>query len=189
MSKRLSCVLEYWKVYSTKVPIKGQFMISAILLLLQGICGMSYGTSCLIRLRTKFKTFIDKKNLKDLQCRHSATMRSKVRQLSWNSLCNRSAQFSFSLSFAFILVLQIAVGTIFPSLLISGIIWPIEAMPAWVKVLTNISPITYTGIAMRDVACRGWGFTSFNVWFGFVVLLLWTGFFNLIAVVVLTVRR
>jgi ABC-type multidrug transport system permease subunit len=86
-------------------------------------------------------------------------------------------------------VLQIAVGTIFPSLLISGIIWPIEAMPGWVKVLTNFSPITHTAAAMRDVACRGWGITYFSVWFGFVVILLWIGFFNLIAAIVFTIRQ
>ena len=50
---------------------------------------------------------------------------------------------------------DIAIGSIFPSLLISGIIWPIEGMAGWVKVLSNFSPLTHTAEAMRCVFSRG----------------------------------
>lgn len=86
-------------------------------------------------------------------------------------------------------VLQMAIGTIFPSLLMSGIIWPIEGMPKWMRIMTNFSPLTHTAEAMRSVASRGWGLTYFNVWFGIVTVILWSLFFNIVAAFVFTVRQ
>lgn len=80
------------------VAIRGSVIISAILLMLQGFCGMSYG-------------------------------------LTISSFSDTEVQ-----------VLEIAIGTIFPSLLLSGIIWPIEGMAKWVRVMTNFSPLTHTGL-------------------------------------------
>ncbi len=124
-----------------KVTIKGPFILSAILLLLQGFCGMSYG-------------------------------------LGISAISDNEVQ-----------VLELAIGTIFPSLLLSGIIWPVEGMPHWVRVLTNFSPLTHTAEALRSIASRGWGITYFSVWFGFVAVILWSLFFNIIAAIIFTVRQ
>ena len=86
-------------------------------------------------------------------------------------------------------VLEIAIATIFPSLLLSGIIWPVEGMPSWVRTLTNISPLTHTAEAMRSIASRGWGITHYSVWFGFIALALWSLFFNVIAAIIFTFRQ
>lgn len=43
--------------------------------------------------------------------------------------------------------------------------------------------------AMRSVASRGWGLTQFSVWFGLVVVILWSAFFNLVAAVVFNIRN
>jgi len=123
------------------VTIKGPFILSAILLLLQGFCGMSYG-------------------------------------LGISAISDNEVQ-----------VLELAIGTIFPSLLLSGIIWPVEGMPHWVRVLTNFSPLTQTAEALRSIASRGWGITYFSVWFGFVAVILWSLFFNIIAAIIFTVRQ
>lgn len=127
--------------FDFKVDIKGPFIVSAILLMLQGFCGMSYG-------------------------------------LALSAFSDDERQ-----------VLEMAVGTIFPSLLLSGILWPIEGMPKWVRLFTNFSPLTRTAEAMRSIASRGWGLTSFSVWFGLVAVTLWSLFFNFIAAVVFTIRQ
>lgn len=124
-----------------KVKILGPFILSALLLLLQGFCGMSYG-------------------------------------LAISSLSDNEVQ-----------VLELAIATIFPSLLLSGIIWPVEGMPNWVRLLTNFSPLTHTAEAMRCVASRGWGITHFSVWFGLIAVSLWSMFFNLCAAVIFTFRQ
>lgn len=36
-----------------------------------------------------------------------------------------------------------------------GIIWPVEGMPAWVRFITNFSPLTHSAEAIRSVASRG----------------------------------
>jgi len=51
----------------------------------------------------------------------------------------------------FILVILI------PSIMMSGVFWPIEAMPAHVQPLAWLSPLTYANTALRDVMLRGWG--------------------------------
>ena len=86
-------------------------------------------------------------------------------------------------------VLELAIATIFPSLLLSGIIWPVEGMPKWIRLMTNISPLTHTAEAMRSVASRGWGITHFSVWFGLIAVSLWSMFFNLCAAVIFTFRQ
>ena len=86
-------------------------------------------------------------------------------------------------------VLELAVATIFPSLLLSGIIWPVEGMPKWVRVMTNFSPLTHTAEAMRGIASRGWGLTHFSVWFGYVAVILWSLFFNIVAAAIFTLRQ
>ena len=51
--------------------------------------------------------------------------------------------------------MEAAVGSVFPAMLLSGIIWPVEGMPAWVKFLSNFSPLTHNAEAIRSVASRG----------------------------------
>jgi ABC-type multidrug transport system permease subunit len=82
-------------------------LLSSLLLLLQGYCGMSYGLAI-------------------------------------------SAGADDETS-----VLQIAIGSVFPALLLSGIIWPLEGMPEWVRFLTNFSPLTHSAEAMRSISSRG----------------------------------
>jgi ABC-type multidrug transport system permease subunit len=123
------------------VEILGPFVISGLLLLLQGFCGMSYG-------------------------------------LAISSVSDNEIQ-----------VLELAIATIFPSLLLSGIIWPVEGMPKWIRLMTNISPLTHTAEAMRSVASRGWGITHFKVWFGLATVSAWSVFFNVLAAIIFTFRQ
>jgi len=47
-------------------------------------------------------------------------------------------------------VLQLTIGSFYPILLMSGIIWPIEAQPFWLsKYVSNLLPLTYATEAFR----------------------------------------
>ncbi len=51
--------------------------------------------------------------------------------------------------------MEVTVGSVFPAMLLSGIIWPVEGMPAWVKLFANFSPLTHSAEAIRSIASRG----------------------------------
>lgn len=118
------------------VTMKGSNFISALILLLQGFCGMSYGLAI-----------------------------------------SSAAEDETS-------VLQIAIGSVFPSLLLSGIIWPLEGMPSWVRFISNFSPLTHAAEAMRCVSSRGWGFGYFPVWFGILTVIGWSFLFDVVALII-----
>jgi ABC-2 type transport system permease protein len=44
-----------------------------------------------------------------------------------------------------------------PTYLLSGIFWPLESIPAWLRPVSYILPPTYAVEAMRSVILRGWG--------------------------------
>ncbi|RNA38959.1 ABC transporter G family member 20-like, partial [Brachionus plicatilis] len=115
------------------VNMNGSIFVAALLLLLQGFCGMSYGLAC-------------------------------------SSLAKDETE-----------VMQITIGSVFPIMLLSSIIWPIEGMPGWVRFITNFSPLTHSAEALRSVFSRGWGLENLTVWFGTFTVLAWSIFFNLIA--------
>jgi len=45
----------------------------------------------------------------------------------------------------------------FPVLLLSGIFWPVEAIPVWLRPLSWGVPTTYAAEGLRSVMIRGWG--------------------------------
>jgi len=47
-------------------------------------------------------------------------------------------------------------GTFFPSMLLSGVIWPIEAIPEWLRYISYALPTTWAAESMRSVMLRGW---------------------------------
>jgi len=79
--------------------------------------------------------------------------------------------------------MQCAIGSFYPILLLSGILWPVEGMP---KILQKISwylPCTAACQAMRDIMARGWdisdpsvpiGIGATSVWILIFLLASWT---------------
>lgn len=69
----------------------------------------------------------------------------------------------------------------FPMLFLSGIFWPVEMMPAFIKPIINIMPLTYLGDALRQIMV---GATPFHpLWLDAVVLGAW-----LVVCMILAVR-
>ena len=44
-----------------------------------------------------------------------------------------------------------------PSILLAGILWPLEAIPSFVRPISYVIPLKYVASALRSVMIRGWG--------------------------------
>jgi len=59
---------------------------------------------------------------------------------------------------------------LFPSILLSGVFWPIEAVPDILRPVSYFVPLTYATDSMRSVMIRGWGLGS--IWWDLLILLV-----------------
>lgn len=59
-----------------------------------------------------------------------------------------------------------------PCFLLSGIFWPIEAIPVWLRPLSYAVPPTYAVNATRSVMLRGWGLE--HIWVELVAMVAFT---------------
>ena len=100
------------------IPCNGPVLWLAVITLLQGLAGMSFGFLV-------------------------------------SSLCDTEA-----------LAMQISIGSFYPCLLLSGILWPLEGMPGWLQTLARVLPNTLACQAMRDIMLRGWGIIRPDVYLG-----------------------
>lgn len=50
-----------------------------------------------------------------------------------------------------------ALGSFFPVLLLSGVLWPLEAIPQGLRYISYGLPTTWAVEAMRSLMLRGWG--------------------------------
>jgi ABC-2 type transport system permease protein len=57
---------------------------------------------------------------------------------------------------------------LFPSILLSGVFWPIEAVPDLLRPVSYFLPLTYAVDGLRSVMIRGWGVG--DVWLQLIVL-------------------
>lgn len=69
---------------------------------------------------------------------------------------------------------------VLPAFLLSGIFWPIEAIPSWLRPASYLVPPTYTVNANRAVMLRGWGLDM--IWLDIVALLIFAVIFLIVAV-------
>jgi ABC-2 type transport system permease protein len=58
---------------------------------------------------------------------------------------------------------------LFPSMLLTGIFFPLEALPPWLRPLSNLVPLTYASNALHGVMLRGWGLAE--LWPELLILL------------------
>lgn len=64
---------------------------------------------------------------------------------------------------------------VLPAFLLSGIFWPIETIPTWLRPLSYLVPPTYAADASRAVMLKGWGLDM--IWIDIVVLILFAAVF------------
>ncbi len=65
--------------------------------------------------------------------------------------------------------------SLLPSFLLSGFVFPIESMPPVIQVLTNITPVKFYIVILRDILLKGVGLSAF--WDQIIYLLIFNGFF------------
>ncbi|XP_076032357.1 ABC-type transporter snustorr [Oratosquilla oratoria] len=85
--------------------------------------------------------------------------------------------------------MQLALGTFYPILLLSGIVWPIEGMPRVLRYISYILPQTYACDAIRAILYRGWDITYSVVWIGYLTTVFWLFAHLAIAAVVLKFKK
>jgi ABC-2 type transport system permease protein len=68
---------------------------------------------------------------------------------------------------------------ILPVFLLSGVFWPIEAIPAWLRPLSYLVPPTYAVDACRAVILKGWGLDK--IWIDVAVLVAFAALFLVMA--------
>ncbi|XP_003390840.2 PREDICTED: ABC transporter G family member 20-like [Amphimedon queenslandica] len=85
--------------------------------------------------------------------------------------------------------MQIMAGSVYPVLLMSGIIWPLEGMPKFLRYISYALPTTYAAEAMRSIMGRGWGLADMFVWRGFTITIAWFLLFGVLATIGLRLRK
>ena len=72
--------------------------------------------------------------------------------------------------------MQFILVILIPSIMLSGVFWPIETMPSEIQPLAWLNPLTHANSALRDVMLRGWEFSEITpeltVLGGFAIVLL-----------------
>ena len=76
---------------------------------------------------------------------------------------------------------------ILPVFLLSGIFWPIQAIPVWLRPLSYLVPPTYAVDACRSIFLKGWGIGK--VWPDILALILFAALFLILATWSLKIRK
>jgi ABC-2 type transport system permease protein len=83
--------------------------------------------------------------------------------------------------------IQVLPFVVLPAFLLSGIFWPIEAIPIWLRPLSYVVPPTYAVDASRAVMLKGYGIGK--IWIDIVALLAMAAIFLTLAVMSLRTRK
>jgi len=76
---------------------------------------------------------------------------------------------------------------VLPAFLLSGVFWPIQAIPEWLRPVAYVLPTTYAVEAVRSVILRGWGLDK--IYPDVIALLIFAGVFLSLATILLRRRE
>ena len=76
---------------------------------------------------------------------------------------------------------------VLPAFLLSGVFWPIQAIPEWLRPVAYVLPTTYAVEAVRSVILRGWGLDK--IYPDVIALLIFAGVFLALATILLRRRE
>ena len=68
---------------------------------------------------------------------------------------------------------MLALGAFFPNFLLSGAVWPVEAMATILRYIAYVMPATMPTQSLRFMIIRGWSIDHWQVYLGFVAVLAW----------------
>ena len=72
---------------------------------------------------------------------------------------------------------MLALGTFFPILILSGVVWSVAAMPWYLQIVSVMLPTTWAADALRSIMGRGWGLAQGSIQFAFVFCIAWSVLF------------
>ncbi|XP_054154440.1 ABC transporter G family member 20-like [Oppia nitens] len=84
---------------------------------------------------------------------------------------------------------MLALGSFYPNLLLSGTVWPTQAMPEFIRYFSYLLPQTIPIEAMRYILSRGWDPSYKIVALGFGVTIIWITFFLTMAVIIFKYKK
>ncbi|XP_031843264.1 ABC-type transporter snustorr isoform X3 [Nomia melanderi] len=85
--------------------------------------------------------------------------------------------------------IQLALGSFYPTLLLSGVIWPVEGMPTVLRYVSQGLPLTMATTSLRSMLTRGWSIAEPDVYYGFIATIIWIVLFLTISIMVLKFKR
>ncbi|XP_043467257.1 ABC transporter G family member 23 isoform X1 [Leptopilina heterotoma] len=85
--------------------------------------------------------------------------------------------------------IQLALGSFYPTLLLSGVIWPVEGMPTILRYISQGLPLTMATTSLRSMLTRGWTIGEPDVYKGFISTIIWIVVFLTISMLVLKFKR
>ncbi|XP_017959621.1 ABC transporter G family member 23 isoform X5 [Drosophila navojoa] len=85
--------------------------------------------------------------------------------------------------------IQLALGSFYPTLLLSGVIWPIEGMPVVLRYISLCLPLTMATSSLRSILTRGWAISESDVYVGYLSTLSWILGFLVLTLLVLRSKR
>uniref|UniRef100_A0A8D8X121 ABC transporter G family member 20 n=3 Tax=Cacopsylla melanoneura TaxID=428564 RepID=A0A8D8X121_9HEMI len=85
--------------------------------------------------------------------------------------------------------IQLALGSFYPTLLLSGVIWPVEGMPILLRYISLCLPLTMATTSLRSILTRGWNLMEPDVYLGFISTITWIVLFLTISMLVLKFKR
>lgn len=84
--------------------------------------------------------------------------------------------------------IMLTIGMFYPTLVLTGIIWPIEAIPRYMASFVYFLPQTLSVKAMRAIISKNWGFMHPEVNLGFASSFAWILIFNMFALIIFSRR-
>jgi len=66
--------------------------------------------------------------------------------------------------------MQLVMPILFPVLLLSGILWPVEALPIILREISLVLPSTWAAESFRSIMMRGWGLSAPLIWQSFLIV-------------------
>lgn len=85
--------------------------------------------------------------------------------------------------------IHLSLGSFYPTLLLSGIIWPIEGMSPYLRHFSYALPQTYAIEALRSVFARGWGAELPDVYYGILISTGWIFVMLALSLAVVRIRK
>nr|CAH0102200.1 unnamed protein product [Daphnia galeata] len=82
--------------------------------------------------------------------------------------------------------LCLSMASFLPFVITSGICWPIEGMPFYLRTISYSMPMTYPIESLRCIFSKGWGVNEFDVYAGIVISTIWI--FGLIILCLIVTR-